>query len=381
MEVNETSQYKQMMSQAIFHGNRELLFPLLSKGRVENVLYRASEALRSNELSLELLRHNFARLDPNIDIIFPSHFFEFEHMEELLTLLSNRNFCVQISPGAELSDYINQIQKLSALPNFSGIELVMDRAPHEQDWLILKNILVARYVYCPIIEINPITEMEKIPANILQELLFFYPEKKKSKDSFLSPDAVFVLREKLMARGIRCETISYDTSLGEPIEKSEKIKSFLENPNSEFFLSQFPELGKNTKIRAVALRLAKNTLTAPLLWLPFGLIWLLNSPLAALMTLYWKIHDFFDSLYLRLCQLLALLRHAIIMSTVYSQIAAIRFFYFFYSLSFLFAHPIWTLKQYAPWIYVALIHPFFKFYWFTSFQFQKRFQRKNCDEN
>lgn len=401
-----------------------ILVPLLPKGRVDNVLYRAQMGLREHTLSPLGLRDLLDSLTSEAqEIVFPSHFFEYEHREAALQLLTERGipFYLQLSPGAELLDYapsLEQIVKQGILPK---IELVMDRAPHSGDWEVLKSLqsigCSVRYVFCPVREWDAWKAWQGFPREILPELYFYFPAKLNRRDSFLCADEIYLLlvkiREQLPAFPIR---VLEHFVKSEPTPKHESLAKtkFRHEPAAELFAKTYSQLGQNRGLRAVLLMVARNVFLKPLVGLLYRVIWLLDDPAAALsntvehvilrslhtvrMTLHFIghcgrriahygrrcvhygrrcVHYGRRALhYMRMAihyihMGLIFLRHCFRMARLYTWL--------FFFKAFLFLRSPAALREAAPWFYWPVVHPFAKAYWFVEFQFKKRFLGRSSD--
>lgn len=271
--------------------------PLLPKGRIDNVLYRAQIALRADTISEEELHKNLASLSgKNQAIVFPSHFFEFGSYNICLNWLKELSvpFWIQISPGAELRDYLSHIENIKQNLNscFRGIEVVMDRAPHATDWHTfshLKNLNIQqRFVFCPVVELNALNAISMMPKEIYEDLFLYFPQKKSNKDSFYSADEIFIFLEKIKERipNYKAQVLTH-LSLAETlnaIKESEWEKNFRSDLNSQAYLDNFPLSGKGKVFRSILIRLVKNIITAPIVLGPYLIIWLFHDPRTLLLT-------------------------------------------------------------------------------------------------
>ena len=379
------------------------LLPLLPKGRVDNVLYRAQIALRAAAISKEELRNCLEALESKKrEIVFPSHFFEFEYKELCLSWLEELSipFSVQISPGAELFDYQDKILQIKQKHHllFRGIELVMDRAPHEGDWQILqnleKNAVEKRFVFCPVIEISAIDAVSNLPANIHTDLYLYFPKKQTQKDSFYSSDEIYIFLAKIKERlpvytAQVLEHLSFAETITE-LEESDLQKKFRNDLNSDVYIDNFPILGKSRLFRATIIRLAKNFITAPILILPYLVIWLFHDPRTLLLMpkkflvypalaykkfthigwhLFFAIDYFLIFCRYYLISLLLKLRRILEISWMVLRMAANALI-----------HPATFSKHHCPPLYWLLFFPVLKIYWFLTFQFKKRVLKIQYEE-
>jgi len=176
--------------------------PLLPRGRVDNVLFRAQVGLREEALPLpELLRQMDRAASLGEALVFPSHFFAYPQKEACLARLAEIRlpFFVQLSPGAELAEYGQQVADWLRMEGLKpGIELVMDRAPHHLDWERMERWpdLPTRFVFCPVHEFPPMKVLGALPERVLDRLYFFFPAK-SAAGSFLTADEIFLLLQKV----------------------------------------------------------------------------------------------------------------------------------------------------------------------------------------
>lgn len=388
------------------------LIPLLPKGRLDNVLYRSHAALRACAVTRAELPQIIPRQGA---VVFPSHFFGYEESETCLSLLRERNlpFRVQVSPGAELLDYAEDILALhTRLPDlFLGVEIIFDRAPHRNDWRTLSSLeragVSALFIFCPVVEINAVEAFFALPPPVRENLLFYFPKKKSRQDSFYSSDQIFLLFEKIRAQmpGFRGEIARHLQPAPKKANAAED--AFRASPTSAFFTEHHSSLGKDHWARARIFRLAENRFTASLLYLPYVLIWLVNDPLTAIrapfrhfaslrVACFW-VWDSFVALFFHTAKTL---RYSLFLLRNLAQWTAQRLWL---SLSFLIFHlglpayysgrhllltlagrirlllsldPVWLVREHLPVAYWVCIYPPFKIYWFLKFQLEKRFWKR-----
>lgn len=359
--------------------------PLLPKGRLDNILYRAQIGLREAPMplqELEAILENEAK--QNGTIVFPSHFLEYLQREDCLKLLCNLAlpFYVQISPGAELRDYLLTIKLIMKDRGFLfRLELVMDRAPYERDWEIIKDLqgagMAIRYVYCPVREFNTLAVLRKLPGAVLENLYFYFPMKLSPMDSFFSEDEIFLflqkVREELPSFPVRIMKYRDSAEMETPAKENCLKKAFRESPTNEAFAASFPKLGRGPLLRKPIAKLLNQKITEPLVAAPHFLIWLFDDPLAA-------IWNFIKNRYYFCRRVLDFCHRAAIVSYYSTQAALSFLFYWIYHWAFVLYYflraPASTLKERAPILYWCFFFPWLKLFWFSSFQFKKRILKR-----
>ncbi len=275
MEVNVSKQYIENMNTSF----RSFLLPLLEKGRVDNVLYRAQVGLRENKINPDELRLLLSSLAGQ-QVIFPSHFFEYEFRAECLGFLRELSipFVLQLSPGAELEKYRQEVEALAQTePSlFLGVEIVMDRPYHVADQKILgsweQRGLVWRYVFCPVIEISAVKSLEKLPANLLQRLYFTFPKKTDRWDSFYSADeaTLFLTEIKGVMAGNSARVLEYK------VVTIPEVKSEIEAREQ---VVSAPSINPERSDRSFW-----RVLFFPILFIPYLVLSLLHNPVAVAQT-------------------------------------------------------------------------------------------------
>lgn len=407
--------------------------PLMTKERVESALFGTLISTREAPLGLTELKDRIADFSLEPPITFPSHFFEYENKDACLEILqaSSTPFFVQVSPGAELKDYASEILSIGAnKKNSFGIELVMNRSPHEQDWKALEEIektgINIKYIFCPVLGVDSVAAISSLPPKILSELFFYFPTKKNKRDIFLNQDAILVLISNLESAlpKFKCRPIKY-------VSKAEQRTAGESETQKSAGL-----------VRSAMIRMARNALTAPLLLFPYIIMWLIHNPLSALGVLWIKISHILTKTYwiflrggnalllffikasykcghvaflikqfvkykiifrsINICKMaLSFIYYRIVYGVYYkiicgiyygaaSTIRAIRYqilypayfkvllklYYLFYHLIHLtlaiLRNPVFATKEHFPFVYFIFLFPFLKTYWFIKFQVNKR---------
>jgi hypothetical protein len=180
------------------HGGR--IIALMPFNRVENVLYswpgscdgKIDEA-EGKSLTLEEMDEQMA--------VFSSHFFENprrSNIEEFLRS-NQKPYCVQVSPGAEISELYEDISSLD--PDLAGVDVVMDRCPYDEDLRLIGSLadkgFLIRWIFVPKKEIDSLRELEKLPVSLRQSMYLYFPPANRMSGSFLSDEEVFLFQRKL----------------------------------------------------------------------------------------------------------------------------------------------------------------------------------------
>jgi hypothetical protein len=402
----------------------EIYFPLFNKSRVESVLFLASPKFSVPE--------NFSGLRQRLKIVhgktlvFPSHLFEFQWQQELQDYLAEtgHRFWIQVSLGAELFDYQNEIQNWEKIQGFCGVELLADRQLSATHLMQIKKLdCKFRFVCVPRADMRPVEFLRDFPEQWTSQTTVYFAPKQASAEERLSHEEIYLLHAKLKELRKKFEIRSanhLETYQDSIFERAEEERRFRQDPNSATLEGLISVDGGSSKLKLGGLSLAKKKPMLPAIVLPYGLLWILHDPLAAIssllrlfrhpLRLFHQGKDLFIWLGYRAIEFLYLFRHLFIMAHVYLWrikslfvVVGIRSFYglintarnllifLHYSVLYrvyyglvhwawirviLFAkNPSWYLQLAFPRTYWLVTYPPKKIYWFFEYQFRKRILR------
>lgn len=237
------------------------LFPLLPGLRVDNVLYRFGVGASRTKKSIDAVRAAIqGAVAAGKPLVFPSHFFEYPERAELQALVVSlgAEVFVQVSPGAELSQFFQYIKE--ELPRNFGVEWILDRAPNEYDRQRIREISYSnrlhRFIFVPTHHVDLVAEMRGLPAEIWPNLYFYFPPKKKPSDANLTPDEIrlFIRATLALEPGIEMRPAHYfrdfePTAEGAEHSESEPQRDFRFNCDLEFYGGNLSQLGIYPRMR------------------------------------------------------------------------------------------------------------------------------------
>ncbi len=401
----------------------EIYFPLFNKNRVESVLFLVSPGF-SVPQSFDGLRDRLQSVRGNT-IIFPSHLFESQYQQEIKEYLGEESidFWVQVSLGAELFDYQEDIKKWASLSGFCGVEVLADRRLSETHLRQIKDLgCEYRFVCVPRADLRPVEFLRDFPKEWSGKIAVYFPTKQSSSDERLSNEEIFLLTAKLrdLRPDLTLRPAAHLENYHESIfEQAAADRRFREGPSVETLEGVIADQNRSI-VKLSSLSLAKKGPMLPAIVLPYGFLWILHDPGAAIssvfrllrhpLRMFHRVKDVFVWLGYRAVELLYLIRHIIIMGHVYLWrsksvfvVSAIKFFYgvvglvrsallflrygVLYRIYFgiihwifirgiLFAkNPTWYLQLAFPKTYWLITYPPKKIYWFLEYQYRKRVLR------
>lgn len=349
-------------------------------------MYSCLGPVELKNLTLEEIEFVFQK-DKSSTYLFPSHFFEVNEFQNLLTILEKASisFRVQISLGKELIDYFSALLELQKRfgEKFSGLEIVIDRKlnPFHLQQLdsLQKGNIPFRFLAIPFSDRDPFALFASFPSQWKDQLFVFFPEKQIRSDSHLTNDEKALLEKKIEIQ-VPGLILRPHSSIQFFLEER-RLASFLQTKNAEAsFLEQ------DSKKKRLFLAFLKIRFLRPVIVIPYALLWICHDPKTALSMplrylraptiLAYKFFDLFVWLGYRAVEVLYLIRHIAVFGYVYVyrflsflHRSSVALFYLVYPAL---RNPLWFLECQFPTFYKFTFFPFCKIYWFLDYQIRKR---------